>query len=92
MPYWDKASEKYRATKMIDGLRRTKTFKTKAEARKWEAHQTEETWIAEQHVLALLSILEWSVKYLEYSKVRHTAKTFKSEKVVAFNQILCGCG
>ncbi len=86
MPYLDKTSGKYRATKMIDGLRRTKTFKIKAEARKWEAHQTEETWIAEQQVLALLSILEWSVKYLEYSKVRHTAKTFKSEKVVAFNR------
>ena len=34
--------------------------------------------------LGLTSLLEWSVRYLEYSKERHTRKTYKSEKLAAF--------
>jgi integrase len=84
MPYLDKTSGKYRATKMINGVRRTKSFKTKAEAKKWEAHQSEESWVEEQQSLDSTSLLEWSVRYLEYSKERHTPKTYKSEKLAAF--------
>lgn len=87
MPYLDKKTGKYRATKMINGTRRTKTFKTKAEAKKWEARQSEESWSAEQQALASTSLLEWSVKYLEYSKDRHSEKTYIEEKLPAFNRL-----
>jgi len=86
MPYLDKKTGKYRAHKMINGTRKTKTFATKAEAKRWEARQDEETWIAEQQALASMSLLEWSVKYLEYSKAHHESKTFKSEKLSAFKR------
>lgn len=87
MPYFDKTSGKYRATKMINGVRRTKAFKTKTDAKKWEASQNEEIWTAEQQSLASISLLEWSVKYLEYSKERHTEKTYREEKLPAFNRL-----
>ncbi len=87
MPYLDKKSGKYRATKMIDGKRRTKLFESKARAKKWEAQQTEEIWKAEQQSLVLVSLMEWSVEYLEYSKQRHSAKTYKGEKLSAFNRL-----
>ncbi|MBI9080600.1 MAG: site-specific integrase [Pseudodesulfovibrio sp.] len=87
MPYLDKKSGKYRAQKMIDGRRRSKLFASKVSAKKWEAQQTEEAWVAEQQALALHSLLEWSVEYLEYSKQRHAPKTYKGEKVPAFNRL-----
>jgi len=37
-------------------------------------------------ISASLSLLEWSVEYLGYSKQRHTAKTFSEEKIPAFNR------
>lgn len=87
MPYKDKSSGKYRATKMIDGRRRTKLFKTKAEAKKWEAKQTETRWAEERRNSASPSLLEWSVRYLEFSAERHTEKTYRGEKVPAFNRL-----
>jgi integrase len=87
MPYLDKASGKYRATKMIDGKRKNKMFKSKSEAKRWEAQQTEESWSAEPQTLASISLLEWSVEYLEYSKQRHMPKTYSEEKVPAFNRL-----
>lgn len=87
MPYLDKTSGKYRATKMINGFRRTKSFKTKADAKKWEAQQSEESWIAEQQATASTSLLEWSIEYLDYSKHTHRPKTYKEEKVEAFNRL-----
>lgn len=86
MPYLDKKSGKYRADKMIKGKRKTKMFTTKAAAKRWEAQQTEEAWIAEQQNLDSISLLEWSVEYLEYSKQRHTAKTYSEEKLPSFNR------
>lgn len=87
MAHWDKWANEYRATKTIKGVRKNKMFKTKGEAKRWEAQQSEETWIAEQQALASMSLLEWSVKYLEYSKGRHTPKTYKEEKLPAFNRL-----
>lgn len=48
--------------------------------------------IAEQQVLVSISLFEWSVKYLEYSRERHTPKIFKSEKVVAFKRFFVVMG
>lgn len=88
MAHWDKWANKYRAAKTIKGVRKNKMFKTKGEAKRWEAQQTEEAWIAEQQALASMSLLEWSVKYLEYSIERHSAKTYKEEKLPAFKRLL----
>jgi hypothetical protein len=87
VPYFDKKSGKYRATKMINGKRKNKMFKSKSEAKRWEAQQNEETWSAAPPNLVSVSLLEWSVEYLEYSKQRHTPKTYSEEKVPAFNRL-----
>ncbi|MBU4192137.1 MAG: site-specific integrase [Proteobacteria bacterium] len=87
MPYFDKTSGKYRATKMINGKRKNKMFKSKSEAKRWEAQQTEGSWSAVQPNLVSVSLLEWSVEYPEYSKQRHTPKTYLEEKVPAFNRL-----
>lgn len=87
MPYFDKKSGKYRATKMINGKRKNKMFKSKSEAKRWEAQQTEEVWNDVPQSSGSISLLEWSVEYLDYSKQRHMPKTYAEEKVPAFNRL-----
>lgn len=49
-------SGRFRAVRMIDGVRRTATFPTKAEARQWEARQKAEDWRqAPQEILTAYS-------------------------------------
>ena len=46
MPY-QMPNGKWRGTRMIQGRVRTKSFPTKAEAKKWEAEQNAERWEVE---------------------------------------------
>ena len=86
MPYQEK-NGKWRAVKIINYEKRTKTFKTERQAIKWEEEQTAELWQAERKSLASISLGEWSVEYLEYAEQKFVPKTLNEEKVPAFNRL-----
>lgn len=71
MPYQMKDG-RWRAVKMIDGQRKTKTCKTKSEAKKWEAEQDAAIWKQETSTVCLLDV---ATAYLDYSKARHHPAT-----------------
>lgn len=86
MAYREK-NGKWRAVKIINYQKRTKTFKTERQAIRWEEEQTAELWKAEQENLDFISLAEWSVEYLEYAAQKFVPKTLKEEKVPAFNRL-----
>lgn len=86
MPYQEK-NGKWRAVKIINYEKRTKTFKTERQAIRWEEEQTAELWQAEQENLVYVSLAEWSVEYLEFAKEQYVPKTLKEEKIPAFNRL-----
>lgn len=77
MPYQMKDG-RWRAVKMIDGQRKTKTCKTKSEAKKWEAEQDAAIWKQETSTVCLLDV---ATAYLDYSKARHHPATYKAKKL-----------
>lgn len=83
MPYLMK-NGKWRGTRMIEGKVKTKTFATKAEAKKWEAEQSAEAWQKEAaQPIRLVSWLEFANAYLKMAEERFSKKTL-AEKVLAF--------
>lgn len=84
MPY-RMLTGKWRAHKMIDGRRKTKTFDTKAEAAKWEAVQDAESWT--RAATQAVTVLEWVNRYLDESRARFSDKTYQ-EKRLAFAGLL----
>ena len=86
MAYREK-NGKWRAVKIINYVKRTKTFKTERQAIRWEEEQTAELWQAEQENLVYVSLAEWSIEYLEFAKQKFVPKTLKEEKVPAFNRL-----
>lgn len=85
MPYKRKKKNKVEwiADVMRNGKRFYKIFDTKTKAIAWEAEirKTPEEDLTTP--LESLTLLEWATKYLEYSKVKFTIKTF-DEKKLAF--------
>lgn len=77
MPYQMK-SGKWRAIKMIAGQRKTKTFSTKSEAKKWEAAQNAENWQKEINTVCLHEV---ATAYLDYSLTRHHKNTYDSKRL-----------
>ncbi len=78
MPY-QMNNGKWRAHRMIEGKRKTKTFSTKKEAKKWEANQSEEKW--EKRTLTV-SLGEWSTKYLDMALERFSNKTYMEKRSI----------
>jgi integrase len=76
MPYKMK-SGKWRAERMFDNARRTRTFATKAEAKKWEAEQKPEP-PAPIHTALLLA-----TEYLDHCHGQFVKRTYQ-QKVLAF--------
>ena len=74
---------RWRAHKQIGGKRRTKVCRTKAEAKKWEAAQTAQEWAAEDEAkkIRTVSLGEWAVAYLDYSKATHASKTYDGKRL-----------
>jgi len=87
MPYQEK-SGKWRAHKMIDGKRRTKLFKNKITAKKWEAGQSQESFAEQQIDTDSLTIFEWATEYLDHAKMTVVYKTYNEEKVPAFKRLM----
>jgi len=79
MPYKMKNGS-YRAHKMINGRRKTKTFKTKKEAKAWESSQTEENWLREE--TGTTSLAEWATSYLDMATERFSRKTYEEKRTV----------
>lgn len=85
MPYLMKTGQ-WRAAKMISGQRKTKTFATKGEAKKWEAEQTEKDWQRPNQETHTVSLFDVATAYLDYSKGRFSKKTY-NEKKLAFKRL-----
>jgi len=77
MPYQMK-NGRWRATKMIAGQRKTKICDTKAEAKKWEAMQSEEDWRQKTPTVCLHEV---ATAYLDYSQMRHHKNTYDSKRL-----------
>lgn len=80
MPYEEKKGL-WRATAMIDGQRKTKRFKSKADAKKWEVRQRE---LAENSTLTdtgYLTVVDWLNEYLDHVGPLLVKKTFTEEKL-----------
>lgn len=82
MPY-QMQNGKWRATKMINGRMKTKSFSTKAEARKWEAGQSAEAWAKETLTTPTVCWLDFLTSYLHMAKERFSPKTWKEKKRAA---------
>jgi len=80
MPY-KQPNGTYRASKMINGERRQRVFRTRAEAVKWEAAQDAQAWIQEEK--PILTALSWANAYLDHSQARFCHKSY-TEKKLAF--------
>lgn len=79
MPYQMKDG-KWRAVRMINGQRKTKTCKTKSEAKKWEAAQAAEDWQkAEMPTICLL--LDVASAYLDYVRARNHKSTYDAKRL-----------
>lgn len=83
MPY-KMSNGKWRAEKMIDGKRKTRTFSAKADAKKWESAQSADLWEQQTHTI---SWLDFATAYLDWSKERFSVKTLR-EKRLAFKRSL----
>lgn len=68
---------------MIDGKRKTKSFITKSEAKKWEARQVREAWDQPK----IPTVLSVSNDYLDDCRLRYSKKTYL-EKRRAFKALL----
>lgn len=77
MPYQMKNGQ-WRASKMIDGQRRARVCKTKAEAKKWEAEQDINDWRQQINTICLH---EAATAYLDYSLARHHHNTYMAKKL-----------
>ena len=79
MPY-QMPNGKWRGTRMIQGRVRTKSFPTKAEAKKWEAEQTAERWEVETSPTPTVCWLDFATSYLRMAEERFSRKTWQEKK------------
>ncbi len=78
MPYYDNRRQKWTGQyRTREGKKRTKSFKTKKEARQWEVKQ--ETAIVDVSKIDTVSLAEWTTEYLDYSKKKFVDKTYKGK-------------
>ena len=83
MPYKRKKRNKkteWIADVMRNGKRYYKIFDTKTEALDWESEIRKAPKKELMTPLECLTLIEWATKYLEYSKVKFTVKTFDEKK------------
>lgn len=87
MPHKEK-SGKWRAQKMIKGVRRTKMFDTKRQAIRWEAEQNEKTFAEQMTDTDSLTVYELASEYLDHAKMTVSEKTYREEKVPACKRLI----
>lgn len=79
MPY-QMSNGKWRATRMIQGRVKTKSFPTKAEAKKWETKQSAEAWAEQATQTPTACWLDFATAYLHMAKERFSQKTWQEKK------------
>ena len=77
MPYFNQKRGRWCGSKEIDGLRRQSWFKTKAEAKAWEAAQSSESWT--QAEIQAVTVLEVCNRYLDDVKARMHVRTLQGQ-------------
>lgn len=80
MPY-QMPNGKWRGTRMIQGRVRTKSFPTKAEAKKWEAEQNAERWEVETSPTPTVCWLDFATSYLRMAEERFSRKTWRKKNI-----------
>ncbi|MBN1545269.1 MAG: tyrosine-type recombinase/integrase [Syntrophaceae bacterium] len=82
MPYKRKKKNKVEwvADVMRQGKRYYKIFDTKVQALAWESEVRKTPEEELKTPSESLTLIEWATKYLEYSKIKFTAKTFDEKK------------
>lgn len=80
MPYKQKNGT-YRATKMINGQRKTRVFRTRKEAVGWEVAQ--DSTHLKTATNTACSLIEWATAYLDFCSGKYSKKTF-GEKRLSF--------
>ncbi len=78
MPYKQK-NGKWRATKMINGQRKTRVFPKRRDAVNWEVVQ--DSTPSETGTNTDCSLIEWATAYLDYCESRYSKKTFGEKKL-----------
>jgi integrase len=77
---------KWRGSRTIQGIVKTKVFPTKQEARKWEALQSAELWLEQVPTTPTTSLLDFASAYLNIAHERHVRATY-NEKRLAFKHL-----
>ena len=80
MPY--KRGRKWMGQVRKNGKLTRKTFLTKKEAIAWETDQQKPECQDLPLKIVTVSLIEWAEKYLDYSKVKFSAKTYEEKKAV----------
>ena len=80
MPYQMK-NGKWRGKKMIEGIVKTRVFPTKAEAKKWEAEQSIESWTQPQEQTPTVCWLDFCTAYLRMAQERFSKKTWNEKRL-----------
>ncbi|MCI5157326.1 MAG: site-specific integrase [Candidatus Electrothrix sp. AUS1_2] len=85
MPYYNKQRGKWQGQVKCDGRKYRKLFDTKQSAKSWEIEKLSslERRIIQPALIPIISLGDWAVQYLDYSKVKHSRKTYE-EKQRAF--------
>ncbi|MBW2123762.1 MAG: hypothetical protein JRH07_18235, partial [Deltaproteobacteria bacterium] len=78
MPY--KEGRRWRATVMVGGRRRTRAFRTKAEAKDWEGKQRKE--MREAVTTPMIGFHDLYLEYLNEIRLRHDRKTYLEKKAL----------
>ena len=86
MPYYNKKTQQWIAQVRYQYKTYRKTCKTKTEAKRWEISKIKELTALptiQQETTPTISLLDFANRYLNYSKIKHSQKTYK-EKCLAF--------
>jgi integrase len=82
MPYFIKSKDRWMGQVKVNGQKYRKEFETKKEAKKWESNHKREL-----QQKPIISLHDFALTYLDYSKVRHANITYM-EKQAVFKNIL----
>ncbi|MCI5160385.1 MAG: site-specific integrase, partial [Candidatus Electrothrix sp. AUS1_2] len=84
MPYYNKQRKKWQGQVRHNNRKYRKLFDTKQSAKAWEIQKIS---VLESQVQSaptpIISLGDWAVQYLDYSKLKHSPKTYE-EKQRAF--------
>ena len=84
MPYWDKQKKTWIAQVYHQGKKYRSFQSTKTRAKAWEIQKKKE-FNYQSHSTNILSLLEFATNYLDYSRLKHSRKTYSEKRSVFRN-------